>query len=227
MGRFNLIVILIVVLFCSCATIQNNAKYELSNGTYKLKIEGKTNKFYIENKEDTILVHNLNSNVYTALPKNMANENFTKHQLIKPSLDIYILTALFKIRPKIENTLPTQMNTNFNGNLYIGRRTDIYQIQYKKNHLNNFQRQINHFGFSAGVFLGLGNTAMTPSTTRNGIMTEYDGLILQKGVASIIAVNKLTLGLSIGFDNLLDQNKNVWIYQNKPWYGLMLGLNLN
>ena len=76
-------------------------------------------------------------------------------------------------------------------------------------------------------FSGLGNTAMTPSTTRNGIMTEYDGLILQKGVASIIAVNKLTLGLSIGFDNLLDQNKNVWIYQNKPWYGLMLGLNLN
>jgi hypothetical protein len=227
MEKYLLIFTLIVSLLCSCATIQNNAKYELSNGNYKLKIEGKKYHSYIENKEDTILVHNLNSKISTALPQSIINGISKKQHLIKPSLDIDILTALFKIRPKIENELPTQLNTNFNGNLFIGRRTDIYQIQYIINPLNNFIRQINHFGFSGGVFVGLGNTAMNPSTTQNRILTEYDGLIFQKGVAGIIAVNKLTIGLSIGLDNLLDQNKKLWIYEDKPWFGLMLGLNLN
>ncbi len=63
--------------------------------------------------------------------------------------------------------------------------------------------------------------------TKNGILTEYDGLIFQKGISGIIAVNKLTVGLSLGSDNLLDHNKKKWIYENKLWYGLMLGLNLN
>jgi hypothetical protein len=227
MTKNILLFIVIISIFSSCATLQNNAKYELSNGNYKLNNDRKKYNCYIENNEDTILVDNLNSKISTALPKKSANEISTKQHLIKPSLDIDILTTVFKIRPKIENTLPTQLNANFNGNLYIGRRTDIYQIEYKKNQINHFQRQINHFGFSGGLFVGLGNTAMNPSTTKNGISTEYDGLIFQKGVAGIIAVNKLTLGLSIGFDNLLDQNKNLWIYENKPSYGLMLGLNLN
>ena len=75
--------------------------------------------------------------------------------------------------------------------------------------------------------MGLGNTIITPTTTNNVISSEYDGIILQKGIAGIIAVNKLTVGLSLGSDNLLDVNQNFWIYQNKPWFGLMLGLNLN
>jgi len=90
-----------------------------------------------------------------------------------------------------------------------------------------YQRQINHFGFSGGLFLGLGNTALNPSTTDNNISIEYDGLVLQKGIAGIVAVNKLTIGVSLGFDKLLDKNSKTWIYQNKPWFGLMLGLNLN
>lgn len=68
---------------------------------------------------------------------------------------------------------------------------------------------------------------MAYSTTNNAIATEYDGLILQKGIAGIVAINKLTIGVSVGFDDLLDRNNKNWIYENKPWFGLMLGLNLN
>lgn len=66
---------------------------------------------------------------------------------------------------------------------------------------------------------------MAYSTTNNAIATEYDGLILQKGIAGIVAINKLTIGVSVGFDDLLDRNNKNWIYENKPWFGLMLGLN--
>ena len=68
---------------------------------------------------------------------------------------------------------------------------------------------------------------MTPSTTNNAFSTEYDGLVLQKGIAGIVAINKLTIGISVGLDNLLGKNNKTWIYENKPWFGLMLGLNIN
>lgn len=68
---------------------------------------------------------------------------------------------------------------------------------------------------------------MTPTTTTNFISTEYDGIVWPKGVAGIIAVNNFTVGVSLGFDNLLDRNKQFWIYESKPWFGLAFGLNLN
>ena len=220
-------IVIIVALFPSCATLQNNAKYELSDGKYKLKIEGKKNDCYVENSQESIIIYKLPSKISTSLP-NQSNVGFIeKQRLIKPSLDIDILTALFKVRQQVKYVLPTQLNANFNGNIYIGHRTDIYQIQYKKNPLDIYQRQINHLGFSGGLFLGLGNTAVNPSTTGNTISSEYDGIVLQKGIAGIVAVNKLTIGVSIGFDNLLDKNNKSWIYKNKPWLGLMLGLYLN
>ena len=222
-----LYIVCISLCFCSCATLQNNAKYELADGAYKLKIDGKKYNCYIENNHDSLTLYSLPSKIATNLPNQLLVNIPTKHRLIKPSLDIDILTALFKVRPAAKNILPTQLNANFNGNIYIGYRRDIYQIHYKKNPLSIYQQQINHFGFSAGMFLGLGNTAMNPSTTNNNIANEYDGLVLQKGIAGILAVNKLTIGVSIGYDNLLDQNKKFWIYENKPWFGLMLGLNLN
>lgn len=216
-----------ILLLSSCATLQNNAKYELADGKYKLKIAGKKYDCYIENSEDSIIIYKLPSKISTSLPNQMSAFLPTNQRLVKPSLDIDILTSVFKMRPQINNILPSQLNANFNGNVYIGHRTDIYQIYYKKNPLDVYQRQINHFGFSGGLFLGFGNTALNPSTTDNNISTEYDGLILQKGVAGIVAVNKLTIGVSVGFDNLLDRNSTTWIYENKPWFGLMLGLNLN
>ncbi len=227
MAKNYIVMLLSILVFSSCATFQNKAKYELADGKYKLKIHGNKYNCYVENNLDSIIIYNLFTKNSTTLPQKMEAYIPEKKRFIKSSLDIDILTALFKIRPKIENALPTQLNANFNGNIYVGHRTDIYQIHYKKNLLNDYQRQINHFGFSGGFFVGFGNTAMTPSTTNTRISSEYDGLILQKGIAGIVAVNKLTIGLSIGFDNLLDNNKSSWIYENRPWYGLMLGLNLN
>ena len=218
---------LLISLLSSCATLQNNAKYELANGEYKLKIGGKKFNCYVENSQESITIYKLPSKISASLPNQMNIYFPDKQRLFKPSLDIDILTALFKVRPQAKNILPSQLNANFNGNIYVGHRTDIYQIHYKKNPLDVYQRQINHFGFSGGLFLGLGNTSMNASTTNNTISSEYDGLVLQKGIAGIIAINKLTIGVSIGFDNLLDNNNKIWIYENKPWFGLMLGLNLN
>lgn len=121
-----------ILLLNGCATLQNNAKYELADGKYKLNIEGKKYNCYVENSQDSITIYKLPSKISTSLPNQMDVYFSTKQQLIKPSLDIDILTALFEVRPQVKNILPTQLNANFNGSIYIGHRTDIYQIYYKK-----------------------------------------------------------------------------------------------
>ena len=44
--------------------------------------------------------------------------------------------------------------------MYFGYRTDKYVLKYIANPLGKSDRLINHFGFSIGVFSGLGNTFM-------------------------------------------------------------------
>ncbi len=227
MMKILIYVCLLMLFLGSCATLQNNAKYELADGKYKLKSKGKKITCYVENNPDSIIVYELPSKIATNLPNQVNTHLPEKQRLSQSSLDVDVLTAFFKIRLKEEQILPAQLNTNFNGNIYVGYRTDVYQIQYKKNPLGVYQRQINHLGFSGGLFFGLGNSAITPSTTNNAISSEYDGIVFQKGLAGIMALNKLTVGLSVGFDRLLDNNHTFWIYENKPWFGLVLGLNLN
>lgn len=68
---------------------------------------------------------------------------------------------------------------------------------------------------------------MSPTNTGGRLPDEYDGIVWSKGVATIFAVNNFTLGLAFGFDNLLDENRRIWLYESKPWAGLTFGLNLN
>ncbi len=111
--------------------------------------------------------------------------------------------------------------------IYLGRRIDAYTIRYQTNPLKGYNRQIKHCGFSLGTFIGIGSSTVGPSTTNNQLSYEYDGVILNKGIAAIVAVDNFTVGVSLGFDNLLDRNKKLWIYQNKMNVGLVVGLNLN
>jgi hypothetical protein len=56
---------------------------------------------------------------------------------------------------------------------------------------------------------------------------EYSGFVLTRGLAAMVGVNDLTFGIGVGWDYLTDRDKDIWVYQNKPWYGLTVGLNLN
>lgn len=123
--------------------------------------------------------------------------------------------------------MPRQFNTNLNGAVYLGYRTDIYGIDYRRSPLGTYEQRLNHFGFSGGLFTGLGGTALNPWVSFPAIDQEYDGFIWSKGVAGIVGFNNITAGLALGWDHLLDPNRKVWIYQSKPWLGLAFGLNLN
>ena len=99
----------------------------------------------------------------------------------------------------------------------IGHRSDLYRLSSEKSALNTYQKNIYHFGYSFGIFGGLGATFMSPYVTNNRIDTEYDGVVITKGIACLIGIGNLTFGAAIGLDHLMDKNHKEWIYQSKPW----------
>lgn len=227
-----------LLFFCTaCSILYKTAKEQLIDDFYKQKTNQKLQKVYINVQDDTLYVHkaqkqnrkwqvDTSKQIYTAFPKFLETEESLSIRFNKNSFDIDFLTTPLKFRPS-QADFPPQLNTNLNGSLYLGYRLDSYIVGYKQKPIHEWERYIHHFGFSVGIFNGLGNTFISTNTTQNLIQQEYDGVIWNKGVALIFAVNRLTCGVAIGIDYLLDSNRSVWIYQNKIWYGLTFGLNLN
>lgn len=226
----------VILLLNSCSVLQKSAKQELSDGFYKKKSKSENSKVYVDVVEEIIRIHpnkkGLNEMTIDTLqtcelyqPEIKTKEKLD-FSLIKNSFDIDFLTIPFKLR-FVEKDVPPQLNANLNGAIYLGYRTDIYKISYTQNPLKKYIRQTNHFGYSIGLFTGFGNTFMSPTNTNNRLQQEYDGVVWSKGIAGIVGINNFTVGLTLGFDNLLDKNKTIWIYENKPWFGLAFGVNLN
>lgn len=223
-------------LLSSCGIFRKSAKTDFVDGFYKQKSDTSSQMVYVDVVEEDIRIHpalkpgngwrvdTLSLPVVYGPQWNGGqppNPKFMSH-----SFDVDFLAIPLKFRPPQAN-VPFQLNTNLNGALYLGYRTDTYKVHYLPNPFGVSEREIVHFGFSFGGFSGLGNTFLSPTTTNEGIEQEYDGMVWSNGLAGIFAINKFTLGLAIGKDYLLDQNRSVWIYQNKWWFGLAFGLNLN
>lgn len=214
----NRLLFALCILMSSCATTSTLPKYQLGDDYYKFRdANGHYTKVYVDIEEDSIKIMKDGSS-FTLKPGE-------SQKFLKPSFDVDVLVTVFKYRPSTMD-FPRQLTTDFNGNLYFGYRLD----RFKVHHINTPKGQIRHTrhkAVSAGVFGGMGSTSITPWTTNQGTTDEYNGFILSRGIALMFGVNNLTVGAGVGWDYLTDRDKNIWIYQNKPWYGLTLSLNLN
>lgn len=237
--RFFFLPILAGVFFLSsCSSIRHSSKYTFSDGLYTSDVTGNDiRKVYVDYEEEDIHVYPVRKNttgyvVDTALQKQVVfGETINDHNdayfsFRQNSFDIDFLTLPFKYRFRIGD-MPRQFTSTLSGGLYLGYRTDVYVLHYPSNLLGKSSRHITHTGFSFGAFSGLGGTAMSPWVTNDVVQIEYEGMIWSNGVAGIIGFNNFTVGLALGMDHLLDPNRKAWIYQQKPWIGVVFGLNLN
>jgi hypothetical protein len=229
--------IFIVLLLTGCSILKNSPKYGFNEGYYKSRIFHKKLKhIYVVPGEDSIKVYTAKSLrkeivdtsklLKIAFPQNQKPSAFENYIFRKNSFDIDLLTIPFKYRPSV-NGFPRQLNATFNGALYFGYRSDIYRLSYKQTPLKVFKRQITHYGYSIGMFTGIGAARIDPSVTDNAIAYEYDGAVNLVGINAVLGVEKLSLGLAVGVDHLLDKNRKYWVNQAKPWVGISFGLNLN
>jgi len=219
----------------SCSILKPSPKRTFVDGYYLQTTENKKQKVYVDVEDEIVRIHQIkiidnqkvidkiNSKNYPVKEKGGFDEQTS---FSNRSFDIDILTIPLKYRFPLYD-VPSQLNANLNGAVYLGYRTDKYSISYLSSPKKEASRNITHYGFSMGLFTGLGNTAMNPTNTFNRINQEYEGIIWNKGMAGIFAINNFTAGFSLGLDNLLDYNRKVWIYEGKPWIGIAFGLNLN
>jgi hypothetical protein len=194
-------------------------KFGLNDGQYHFRQPGEDYKkvnVYVDD-QDSVRIFEKASPVVI----NIKEPQYFK----KATFDFDAMTVPFKFRP-ISFSFPRQLDTEFNGNMYLGYRLDRYVVKYRETPIGHRQ-QLKHIGFSGGFFGGLGSTFISPWTTNYRITDEYYGFIWSRGVALLVGVHNFTFGLGAGWDYLTDRDKDIWIYQNKIWYGLSLSLHVN
>ena len=233
----QLLPLLLIALY-SCGVVQDAPKHSFADGYYSGRVNGQVRvKVYAENVNDSIYIRPLvigtrplsvdtAQKMQLVLPRLTNEAPIRSYVFRETSFDIDLMTVPFKVRPTMR-LVPAQFNTDLDGVVYFGYRSDLYRLKYNRNPLGHYNLKVNHYGFSFGGFTGLGGTAVNPTVTENNIDREYDGVVWMKGVAAIIGINNITIGIALGWDTLLDTDHRYWIYQGKPWIGFAFGLNLN
>jgi hypothetical protein len=146
--------------------------------------------------------------------------------LLHREFDFDIFTLPFKVRPGREG-VPVQLNTTFNAALYVGRRLDGYHLIRHRLPTGRTTPLIRTVGLGYGLFTGLGSSFITADLTRQHAQVEYEGFVVHGGAAAIYDAHVFNVGVAVGIDQLLGPDATYWLYQRKPWFGLLFGLNLN
>jgi hypothetical protein len=209
--------------------------HDFSSGLFKLKTpETNPENVYINLMGDSIVVFPLTREGKSMRPDISALHGINISSIksggylynstfVKTSVDIDLSTVLLKFRPAMAD-VESQLSTNVNGIFYAGFRKDIFRIKSHISQLSAVNTFVRHTGFDFGIFAGIGITPVNPTVTMNRTIQEYDGIVFQKGFSIFATYESMSVGLALGFDNLLDNNKNIWIYNQKPWIGLVLGI---
>lgn len=226
----------LVLMSVGCVPVEKMARHDFTSGFYKLKTEGnESSRVYANVIEDSVVVYPLIKEGKNETPdinalkgisiKNIKSGSYLyKSCFVKNSIDVDLTTLVLKYRPP-NSGVPGQLNYNLNAAIYFGFRRDFYKVVPYRSPLNDEISFIRQIGFDAGIFAGIGSSFLNPTNTDNKITQEYDGMIFQKGVAGFITFDNISVGLAVGFDNLLDKNKSVWVYNQKPYLGLVIGIS--
>jgi hypothetical protein len=205
-----------LIFLSACSGLKNTPSNQFADGYYRLHSPThKPAKVYLKIEDDSI----------TIFPSEFSAIQLQSPVFVRPTFDFDVLTIPFKYRPSSFN-FPRQLDTDFNGNVYLGYRLDRFRVLDLSTPAG-VKRQIRHRALSVGGFGGVGSSFVSAWTTNYRTTDEYSGLILSKGLALLAGINNYTVGVGVGWDTLTDRDKSIWIYQNKPWYGITIGLNIN
>lgn len=184
-------------------------------------------QLYVQQRADTVL---LTPNATAGRSRTYRYRLQPDHRLLllRRRLDIDVFTIPFKVRPP-QGGVPVQLNTNFNAAIYVGRRLDFYSLRTKSTTPFGPAAHIRALGLGYGAFIGAGSTFITDDVTATSRPTaaDYEGVVLHGGLAAIYDARAFNIGLAAGLDQLLGPDGKHWVYQHKPWFGILFGLDLN
>ncbi|MRR19671.1 hypothetical protein EG827_05710 [bacterium] len=222
------------IFLSACTPSGLIARHDFGSGYYGLKSEkAGTLKVYADVYEDTLVLYQMKSAISKEVDLGSGkaikissinpDDDLYGARFIKNSVELDLSTIPVKFRPS-SSGVPVQINSNLNALLYMGARKDYFIVRSLESPVNRNYSSIKQFGFDFGVFAGLGITPVNPSVTNDNISIEYDGVVFQKGIGAFISVNYISVGITLGFDNLMSSDSKTWIYNNRPYIGLALGI---
>lgn len=225
--------VILITLLASCSIFEKSSKHGFESGFYHFRTEtGMKKKVFLDIWEDSITGYNVSGKTpdktpvlkISLQPKDSADEHPVKFG--KYSIDIDLTTILFKYRPAVQS-LPAQLTTDFNAALFAGWRYDHYHLETDTHPFRHDHYETVGRGFDVGIVAGAGTTLVNPFTTNEAVVNEYNGTILQYGIAGFIESKVASFGISVGYDYLLSPDRKFWIYHRKPWFGFVVGIALN
>lgn len=229
---------LILFLAGSCNVLQQGAAHGLVDGHYSHSADGgPARPVYLDVEGDSITayavlradgIRRIDTAAFTVhrLAPPQATGPCGANAFVKHGWDLDLMYVLLKYRPAAA-AVPPQLNTDINGALYLGYKMDRYTLGCSPDALGRQQRTARERSFDMGGFIGIGATTMNGSVTQDPIDIEYAGMVLTGGVGVFTSIGQLGFGITGGVDHLLDGNGRRWIYQDMPWLGLSIGVNLN
>ena len=230
-----LILTLITLLSFSCASLEKISRHDFDSGYFKLKTpEARSTDIYVNLIEDSVTVYQTTLKGKSKVPDLPSSQGITISNIkpgsflynatfVKKSVDFDLSTVITKYRPT-SSGVPNQLSYNINAIFYLGLRKDFYMIKSHLSPLKTCKSNIRQIGFDAGFFAGVATTPINTTVTNSQILLEYDGIVFQKGIAAFFTIERMSVGIALGFDNLLDKNSRVWVFNQKPWLGLILGI---
>lgn len=232
--KYIVISVWVIGVLASCNTLENASLHGLNSGYYKMKsdnINAQNVYLYVTDEKIDVYHHvkrQPDKKQFLTIPLNTTTDSLIFNPMVfkKQSLDVDITSIFLKYRPSVYG-LTAQLTADLNMAMYVGWRYDYYHIINKKDPLGKNYHKVSNRGFDFGVFAGPGATPISPFTTNNKRVDEYSGMIIQTGIAGFIESNVASFGLAIGYDYLLNPDRKVWIYNNKPWVGFIVGIALN
>lgn len=232
-SKYIIILVALIVFLTSCNTLEKASMHGFNNGYYKFESNQKSDQnVYVDATDEKIDVFHEtkkqpDTKAFLTIPLKFSDSLLVNTMVFKKkSLDVDITAILLKYRPSVHG-LPGQMTTDFNIALYAGWRHDSYKIVSRMDPLGKSQNKIISRGYDFGLFAGPGATLISPFTTQNNVTDEYSGMIIQTGIAGFLESNIASFGIAVGFDSLLNSDREVWIYNKKPWVGFIVGIALN
>ncbi len=218
----------LALLYSACSTVKIGNASRLKDDVYR---SGAGRVYVDEEEEREIVVYRYEAGEAGAPLATYAKDGEMGTlppplMLRKNSFDLDLISVPIKLR--FENAeMPPQLSANISAALFMGYRKDFHLIHYLGDPLGRQGRRVTNVGFSLGAISGFANTLINPSTTAFRQEREYDGVVWLYGLAAIVGKDNLTFGVAAGKDVLLDGNHARWVYRDRPWLGLTIGLNLN
>jgi hypothetical protein len=143
---------------------------------------------------------------------------------------VQALTIPFKYNFKINDSILSNATADFNIGVAFGLK--FTENTYRKfyNFQNKTYSPINDYttnwSFTPGIFIAPTVVEVDSALTGGKVTMDRNVIGLTTGAFFVVGYNSFNLGLSLGFDKTFGSGPSAWIYNGKPWIGLVFAVDV-